>query len=288
MTAEDRVAVTGLYVPADRLDRLEKALNGDADVVLADLEDAVAAGAKESARSGLAAALGRLMDATGRTADGSVQVRINAPGTRWHAEDLAAIAALPQSVGVRVPKVSDPGQLLDVRRAAEGRPLHVLIETPLGVEKAFELTRSGIATLGLGEADLVSALGVRGPEDLGFQRARVVNAAAAAELPSPWMSAYTAHSDLEGLAASCAAGRQMGFIGRAAIHPRQLPVIRRAFAPSSAETERARQILDGMDRAEAAGSGVWILRDGSFADAAMVGAARRTLALEAACGRTSR
>lgn len=111
-----------------------------------------------------------------------------------------------------------------------GHALHALIESPLGVESAFEIASAGI---GLGEADLRSALGVATAEHLGWQRARIVNAAAAAGLEPPAMSVYADVRDLEGLRASCEAGRASGFVGRAAIHPAQLPVIREAFTPSA-------------------------------------------------------
>ena len=78
-----------------------------------------------------------------------------------------------------------------------GRALHALIESPLGVESAFEIASAGI---GLGEADLRSALGVATAEHLGWQRARIVNAAAAAGLEPPAMSVYADVRDLEGCA----------------------------------------------------------------------------------------
>lgn len=271
--------VTGLYVPADRLDRLAKALAGDADVVIVDLEDAVHPGAKDSARAGLAAKLVPLMEAAGRERNGSVQIRVNPQGTRWHAEDLQTLASLPVGVDVRVPKVENPATVAAVRDLLPGRAVHALIETPLGVERAHEIAGSGITSLGLGEADLVSALGVENAEMLSWQRSRVLNASAAAGLAPPWMSAFPRFRDLEGLRVSCEAGRRAGFLGRAAVHPAQLPVIREAFRPDVEQVARAARILKGMHDAEDAGAGVWVLEDGSFVDAAMVGWARRVQAI---------
>jgi citrate lyase subunit beta/citryl-CoA lyase len=93
------------------------------------------------------------------------------------------------------------------------------------------------------------------------------------------MSVYPDVSDLDGLAASCRAGRVLGFLGRAAIHPRQLPVIVAAFRPSEAELARARELLAAVAEARAHGSGAAVLADGRFADRAMVAAAERTVAL---------
>ncbi|MGO1201112.1 MAG: HpcH/HpaI aldolase/citrate lyase family protein [Dermabacteraceae bacterium] len=283
------ITLTGLYVPADRPDRIAKALASEADVVIVDLEDAVHPRHKEEARRTVTEQLGRLMTDYGAASsrpvsasDRGVQVRINPHGSRWHAEDLEAVRRLPATVGVRVPKVEDPETLGLLIEELNGHAAHALIESPRGVEHASEIAGAGIATVGLGEADLVSALGVENADMLTWQRSRVLNAAAAAELPPPWMSVYSHHRDLEGLRRSCEAGRRAGFLGRAAIHPAQLPVIREAFLPTPAEQERAARTLEAMSAAEDAGAGVWVLEDGSFVDTAMVGWARRVMAISGA------
>lgn len=248
-------------------------------MVIVDLEDAVHPGAKDRARRGLEAQLGELLQTHGRTTLGAVQIRVNPHGSRWHDEDLRTLNTLPRCVEVRLPKVEDPGVVSRVQGRAGDRAVHVLIESPLGVERAAEIAMAGAATLGLGEADLVSALGVENADMLTWQRSRVINAAAAAGLSPPWMSAFPYFRDLDGLRASCESGRRMGFLGRSAVHPAQLPVIRSAFLPSPEETDRASRILEAMDCAEDAGAGVWVLDDGSFVDAAMIGWAQRVSAV---------
>lgn len=267
------IPLTLLYAPADRPDLVRKALAGPADVVIIDLEDAVAPSAKDAARSGLAELLTGFM---GRP----VQVRINAIGTSWAAADMAAVATLADSVAVRAPKVESPDQVALISESTGGRPIHALIETPLAIERAFEIAQSGVASLGLGEADLRSALGVQNPDDLGWQRARVLNAAAAAGLPPVAMSVYPHVSDTEGLATSCRAGRAAGFVGRAAIHPRQLATIEAEFLPTSDEIDQARRIVDGLARAAEAGGGTFVMPDGAFVDIAMVKAAQRVMSLQ--------
>jgi HpcH/HpaI aldolase/citrate lyase family len=138
-----------------------------------------------------------------------------------------------------------------------------------------------VASLGLGEADLRSELGVTGDEGLAWARSRIVVAARAAGLPPPAMSVYANVSDVSGLAASCAAGPRLGFIGRAAIHPRQVPVIVDAFRPAEDVVSRARELLAAVAEAETRDSGTVVLADGRFADRAMVAAAQRTVALAA-------
>lgn len=248
-------------------------------MVIVDLEDAVHPGSKDQARRGLEAQLEELLQTHERIAPGVVQIRVNPHGSRWHDEDLRALNALPPSVEVRLPKVEDPWVVSQVRSRTGDRGVHVLIETPLGVERAAEIAVGGAATLGLGEADLTSALGVENADMLTWQRSRVINAAAAGGLSPPWMSAFPHFRDLDGLESSCEAGRRMGFLGRSAVHPAQLPVIRRAFLPSPKEAARASRILEAMHFAEDAGAGVWVLDDGSFVDAAMVGWAQRIQAV---------
>ncbi|WP_053205107.1 HpcH/HpaI aldolase/citrate lyase family protein [Jiangella muralis] len=262
------LVLTLLYVPADRPDRAAKALASAADVVILDLEDAVAPSAKDAARAGVGSLL---------TDERAVQVRVNAPGTPWGADDLAMVAGLPPSVGVRVPKVSSPADVAAVRAVAGPRPVHVLLETAAGVEAAYAVASApGVASIGLGEADLASDLGVSGPDGLAWCRQRLVVAARAAGLPPPAMAVWADLRDDDGLAASCRAGRALGFVGRAAIHPKQLPVIEAGFRPSADEVERAAEVV-----AAVGAGGVAVLPGGRFVDVAMVAQARRVLALAA-------
>lgn len=274
MTAT-RPPLTALYVPGDRPDRVAKALTAGADIVIVDLEDAVAPSRKTEARSALAALL------TAEAPDAPrVQVRVNVRGSAWHDDDLAAVATLPAEVDVRLPKVASAADVEAVRTALPGRAVHALIESALGVERAYEIASAGVASLALGDADLRSQLGLGpGDEPLAWIRSRLVTAAAAAGLPMPMMSVYADVRDLDGLATSCAAGRTLGMLGRTAIHPAQLPVIAAAFTPSAGQVERARQIVDRVGSALADHTGTVVLDDGTFLDVAMVDAARRVLLL---------
>ena len=265
--------LTLLYVPGDRPERVAKALASAADVVIVDLEDAVAPGHKDAARTAMLVAL----DGVTRP----VQVRVNALGTPWHAADVAALADLPATVGARVPKVEAADDVVSLAAALPGRDLHLLLESALGVERAYELACASeqVAGIGLGEADLRSDLGVADETGLTFARSRVVLAARAAGLPAPAMSAYVNVRDLQGLRASCLAGRVLGFLGRTAIHPAQLDVITEAFTPSAEEVERARAVVERVGSASAVGSGTVVLEDGTFLDVAMVEQARRVLAI---------
>ncbi|WP_051898864.1 HpcH/HpaI aldolase/citrate lyase family protein [Sciscionella sediminilitoris] len=268
--------LTLLYVPATRPDQLRKALRSGADVVILDLEDAIAPSAKESARRMVLDSLAELAECP---PDPVIQVRVNPVRTDLGQRDLLALAEHPAVEGVRLPKVEGPD---DVAMAEEflcgdtAPDMHCLIESAAGLERAAEIAATrGVASIALGEADLMAELRLTEEQALTWARGRMVIAAAAAGLPPPVMSAYTELDDDAGLAESCRCGRAFGFWGRAAIHPRQLPVIRAAFAPSAAEIRRAEEILAAMRDAEAHGVGAVRLPDGRFVDRAVALAAYR-------------
>jgi citrate lyase subunit beta/citryl-CoA lyase len=264
MPAADLPPLTWLFVPGDRPDRIEKALASAAHAVIVDLEDAVAPGAKAQARANAVELLG----ARGAR---RVHVRVNGAGTPWHEDDVAALAPLPLA-GLSVPKVESTAEL----DAIEARlPLHCLLESARGVEAAYAIaSHPRVAGLSLGEADLGGETGQSG-DGLDWARGRVVNAAVAAGLPRPPQSVYPDLRDPEGLRGSCERGRELGFLGREAIHPAQLPVIEQAYLPSEAEAARARALLAAFD-ASATGAFAW---EGRLVDAALVRAARTTVAL---------
>lgn len=284
MTA-DVLPLTWLYAPGDRQDVVGKALGSGADVVLIDLEDAVAPDRKEYARTATADRLRERQPVP-------VHVRVNALDGPWVEGDLKALSGLPGVSGLRLPKVTSPREVVRVaeltgparaeaktgaRADGDGVALYALLESALGVERAFAIACAHPALRGiaLGEADLRADLGVREDRGLDWSRSRVVAAARAAGLPAPVQSVYPDVRDLEGLAASCAHGRALGFLGRAAIHPRQLPVIERAYLPTQKEIVEAEQIT----RAATATAGAQALPDGRFIDAAVVAVAHRTLTL---------
>ncbi|WP_405839053.1 HpcH/HpaI aldolase/citrate lyase family protein [Streptomyces sp. NBC_01518] len=261
--------LTWLYVPGDRPPIVAKALAAGADVVVVDLEDAVAPDRKDYAR----AATAELLSEPQLT----VHVRVNALDTPWAADDLRTLAPLPGVSGLRLPKITSPEEVVAVAEKARDLPLYALLETALGIERAFSIAaaHSSVHGIALGEADLRADLGVRDDAGLDWSRSRVIVAARAAGLAPPSQSVHPDIRDQEGLAASCAHGRALGFLGRAAIHPRQLPVIERAFLPTNEEIEEAETIVKAAMREE----GAQALPDGRFIDAAVVAAAQRTLAL---------
>ncbi|MFF9487851.1 HpcH/HpaI aldolase/citrate lyase family protein [Streptomyces sp. NPDC014676] len=267
--------LTWLYAPGDRPPVVAKALTSGADVVVVDLEDAVAPDRKAYARSATAELLRDPQPVP-------VHVRVNALSGPWGRADLAAVAHAPGLSGLRLPKVSSPSDVVRVARrtvSAHGGalPLYALLETALGVERAHAVATAhpSLRGIAIGEADLRADLGVRDDAGLDWSRSRVVVAARAAGLAPPTQSVHPDIRDLDGLAASCAHGRALGFLGRAAIHPRQLPVIERAYLPTEEEIEQAETVV----KAAAMTQGAQALPDGTFIDTAVVLAAQRTLSL---------
>ena len=249
--------LTWLYVPADRPERVEKAIASAAHAVIIDLEDGVAPGAKADARANLPTLLGRRREKP-------VFVRVNAGDT----EDLAVAVRLPID-GLYVPKVARPEDV-----PAVDAPVHCLIESAAGVEAAYAIaTTAGVSGVSLGEADLRSETGAL-EEGLDWARGRIVNAAVAAGLPRPPQSVYPHLRDDQGLAASCRRGRELGHLGRTAIHPEQLAIIERAYLPTAEEVERARATIERLEA-----EGVGTVAGGEFVDAAMLGAARQVVAI---------
>ena len=264
-----------LYVPGDDPRRIEKALATGADAVVIDLEDSVAPNRKEEARSNAA---GVLESRPARP----VFVRINAPGSEFAARDIAAVAALHLS-GLRLPKVESlesvrlVAETLEALRSEAG--IQCLIESALGLELALEIARSHerVAGISLGEADLAADLGVRDEAGLLYARSRIVSASRAAGLPGPVQSVYTRVNDLDGLRRSTEEGKNMGFVGRSAIHPSQIPIINEVFTPTEEEVAEAQELLDRLEGEAESGTGAFVLEDGRFVDRAVVESARRTL-----------
>jgi citrate lyase subunit beta / citryl-CoA lyase len=252
--------LTWLYVPADRPDRVEKALASPAHAVIVDLEDGVPADAKERARA-------KVVELLREPRETPVFVRVNAGS----GADLDAVASLPLA-GVLVPKVESPADVPDL-------DVHALIETARGVEAAFEIaSHPRVRGIALGEADLRSQTGAL-EDGLDWPRARIVNAAVAAGLPRPPQSVYPHVRDLDGLDRSCRRGRALGHLGRSAIHPGQLAVIERAYLPTEDEVAAARAAVEKLREAA-----VGTIGDGVFVDPAMLGAAEQVLALAGAYG----
>lgn len=264
-----------LFVPAVRPDRFPKALATGADAVCIDLEDGVAPGAKQAARQ---QAL-ELLAAREPTA-AEVSLRINDAKTPLGQTDLAALpGAAGRPDALMLPKVAGAGEIHAVdaalARGGGALPLIVQIETAAGLLAAAEIAAASpnVAAVFFGAIDLSADLGCAVEwEALLYARSRVLLAAAAAgvsALDSPFMDVPA----LDALAAETGRARRLGFAGKAAVHPTQVPVIQAAFAPDAAETAWARKVVAAYEGQQ----GGVLLVDGQLIELPVVRSARRTL-----------
>lgn len=262
-----------LFTPATRPDRFARAGEAGADVLIIDLEDAVAPGDKDRAR---AAALAHL-DA-GRGTAPVQALRVNGLRTRAGLDDLRLL--LESRAGpdaVILPKVETPDEprLADAWLAEAGSraALVALIESARGLEVAPEIARSTprLSALMFGAADLAADLGAPAAwEPLLYARSRVVAAAAAAGIGAI-DAPYFDLKDQAGLEAELRAAVALGFAAKAAIHPGQVAAINAALTPSAAEVAEAREILAQNE------AGVGVV-GGRMVDEAVARRARRILA----------
>lgn len=262
-----------LYVPASSEPMLRKAGARGADVVIVDLEDGVLPEAKDEARQRL--------EREWRGLDfgpAGALVRVNAPGTPWHEADVAAVARV-RPAGAVLPKCEEPAAVDRTARRIEGVPLLLMVETARGVLAAAELARAeGVAGLLLGGADLRASLRApRNPDEVELLAARtaLVLAARSAGIEA-FDTPFFDYQDEAGTEASARRARGLGFDGKTAIHPAQIAVLNRVFAPTTAEVERARRVLDALAAAAREGRGVATV-DGEMVEGLHASEARRTL-----------
>lgn len=260
-------AATFLFVPAARPDRFDKAVASGADVVVLDLEDAVAPDDKVSARE----AVGTWLADGGSAGPSPVMVRVNGAGTPWHADDVAMVAG--HRVAVMLPKAESP--VCPPALAAAGLPVVALVETAPGVLGAAEVAGwPEVVRLAFGTVDFATELGVdhADRDALGHARSLLALASRAAGLAAPVDGVTVAVRDTDRLVDDCRHGLARGFTAKLCIHPEQVPVAAAALAPGAEAVRWARSVVDA-----AAGSAVAVL-DGALVDKPVVDRARSLLA----------
>ena len=225
-----------LFLPASNPRAVAKARTLDADLVVLDLEDAVKPEDKPVARAAA-------VEAVAGSWPGLVAIRVNGVGTPWHEADLAAVAGSAADLAI-LPRTSCAE---DARQVAGrvARPLLAMVETAAGVLAAAEIAKE-VAGLVAGTNDLSADL--RLPPDAGrapLQTALqlIVLAARAAGVPA-FDGVFNRLDDPKGMAAECAETRNLGFDGKSLIHPDQIAPCHAAFAPSPAQLEQARRLVE--------------------------------------------
>jgi citrate lyase subunit beta/citryl-CoA lyase len=263
-----------LFVPASSETMLRKAGSRGADVLILDLEDGVLPGAKDEARARLETLVGDV-----DLGPSELFLRVNGAGTHWHWPDLDAAARI-QPDGVVLPKCESP----DVARAAAERigkaRLFLMVETARGVLAARELAAAPhVQGLLFGAADFRESIRAgRDPDEAELLLARqTLVLAARASGVEAFDTPFFEYRDEEGLEKSARRARTLGFDGKMAIHPAQVRVLNRIFAPTAAEVARARAVVTALESAAAAGRGVAVV-DGEMVEPLHLAEARRTLA----------
>jgi citrate lyase subunit beta/citryl-CoA lyase len=247
MTHLHRPLRSVLFLPASNARALAKARTLDCDAVVLDLEDAVGPEAKAAARAEAVQAARQ-----GGFGPRLLAVRVNGIDTPWGPDDLRAVSEAPFDA-VLAPKVATGGDVAryDARLSGSSPSLELwaMIETPRallhleGIGATAGSTR--LKLLALGVNDLGTALGQRPRPDRGPLQAAMTLTVAAARAHDLQAidGVFNALDDEAGLKAEAAQGRDFGFDGKSAVHPRQLDIINRAFAPSAAERAWAEAVV---------------------------------------------
>jgi citrate lyase beta subunit len=259
-----------LFAPGSDEHKLRKALESPADGVVADLEDAVAPNEKAAARE-------IVREVLSSGARPVTAVRVNGVDTPLFRDDLQLVSELAPDALV-VPKAS-PDAVAEL--GPDGPPVIAIIETAEGLRHAYETARSPrVEVLVLGAADLGAELGLEPRTDgqeILYARSKVVVDSAAAGIRAPIDVVYLDLHDREGLEDQARLARSLGFRGKACIHPGQIEVVNRVFAPTPAEVDWAQRVVEAFEEGERAGRGV-VAHDGTMVDRPVVERARRILA----------
>jgi citrate lyase subunit beta/citryl-CoA lyase len=284
-----------LFTPGNRLDMLEKAVNSGTDAVIVDLEDSVSLDNKPEARANLSSL---------PQSPVPYYVRTNAVETGMLWDDVVATGQAPV-VGVIIPKAEDPtvisqidGALIALEKTS-GKPegsiaVIPLIESGLGVRLTYEIAKASnrveCVMFGGGEqGDMVADLGVEWtPDGTGLMQARsqMLLSSRAAGVPYPMEAVFMDFRNLDGLRVECELARRLGYVGKVAIHPAQVPVINDVFTPSAEVVDYQRKVLAAFEEAEAKGSAS-IAVDGKMVDYAVARVARAIIARSEAAARVS-
>ncbi len=306
--ARARLQRSELAVPGSQPAMFRKALEGEADYIFLDLEDAVAPGDKEQARRNVIAGL---LELDWRERGKTICVRINGIDTHYMYRDVVDVV---EQAGHRldtilIPKVGVAADvylvdaLLTQIEEARSIPHHigidVLIETALGMANVEAIAQSSrrLEAMHFGVADYAAScrartvnIGGLNPDYPGDQwhaaLSRMVVACRAFGL-RPIDGPFGDFKDAEGYSAAARRGAAIGIEGKWAIHPSQVPLANDVFTPPTKEVERARRILDALDQAAREGRGAAQL-DGRMIDAASARMAQNVVDAAEAIGSKSR
>ena len=287
---------TLLFAPGSRPELLSKAQMGDADAMIFDLEDSVPLNAKDEARQNIA-------DALAAGLKKPMFLRISNPRAGDFMADLKVLAdagSLTNVAGIVLPKADDANDVQAVAKAlqaieakhavAEGSlSILPLIETCLGLRNGFDIAKASPRVIGMAlasaeQGDFMVDLGGRWtPRSLAlaYPRSKLVVDARAAGVQWLVDGVFMNLKEIDKLREECLIARELGFVGKMAIHPTQVDVMHTVFSPSGEEVTYARGLLAAFREGEARGVGA-VKYEGMMVDYANVRLAERTLSLAGA------
>ena len=287
---------TLLFAPGSRPELLAKAQLGDADAMIFDLEDSVPLNAKDEARKNIA-------DALAAGLKKPMFLRISNPRAGDFMADLQVLAnasSLLNVAGIVLPKADDAEDIHAVAKALkdveskhnmqEGTlSILPLIETCLGLRNGFDIAKASTRVIGMAlasaeQGDFMVDLGGRWtPRSLAlaYPRSKLVVDARAAGVQWLVDGVFMNLKDTDMLREECLIARELGFVGKMAIHPTQVDVMHTVFSPSELEVAYARGLIAAFRDGEARGVGA-VKYEGMMVDYANVRLAERTLALAGA------
>jgi citrate lyase beta subunit len=262
-------------MPGDDRRKIEKGIATKPDCVIMDMEDGVAANRKAEARATIVAALNELDF-------GNVEkiVRINALDSGLAEAELAVVVpAKPDAL--LAPKIESPDQVAWVHRhIPDDLPLLIMIETAKAMVNLKEVAAApGITALVFGAEDLIASVGgirTRSNHEVQYARSAVAIYAAANGLQALDM-VFVDLQDEAGLRAESRAALELGYVGKTAIHPRQIAPIIETFTPTAEEVDRAQRIVRAYNEQVASGTGAFAF-EGKMVDMPIVRAAQAILA----------
>lgn len=259
---------TYLFVPADRPERFAKARSSGSDLIVIDLEDAVAPDAKCLARSHAAEALA--------LPEHRACLRINGAESPWFTEDCELLA-LPGVAAVMVPKAESADDLCRLAaRLGAGVPLIPVVETARGLAAASRLAACArVQRLAFGSVDFQLDLGIEGEDiELLFARSQIVMASRLGGIAPPIDGVTLSARDTAQAGADALRARRLGFGAKLCIHPSHVAPVKEAFMPDAAQLAWARGVLDAV-AAQPAGA---ITYEGKLIDKPVIGRAQAILA----------
>lgn len=300
-----------LYVPSSSPKFLTKSLSITSDNITYDLEDSVTPNEKPAARTALATHLASLSSSRPPSI-GELAIRINAPETPHALDDLLALGAQPALDAVVIPKVNSAADLTfvaDVLKhiaperypsdssSSNNKPIKLiaLVESAASILNLSEICRAGVkdnvhlSGLVFAAEDFAHDLSAtRSPSlrEFLYARSAIATHARAFDIPSTIdlvCTSFRGEAGAAQLAEECADGRGLGFNGKQCIHPSQVEVVQRAFAPGEDEVEWSVRVLVADAKAGGGGRGAWTL-EGKMVDVPVVRKARAVVERAERCG----